>query len=109
MVAASSVGKKTWMLIEPKGSETGTVKSFTEPTEGEGPGQIVKVYFVRLALYSSYVTWSARSFGARMKIRMMWREREKGGGSWVVPWYLLYIAANWGSSLSITEGWSGAA
>jgi hypothetical protein len=28
----------------------------------------VKVYFERLALYSSYVTWSARRFGAGMKI-----------------------------------------
>jgi hypothetical protein len=50
---ASSVGAKSWMVISPAGSETGILKSLTQPTSGYGPWAMGKVYFDLLALYSS--------------------------------------------------------
>lgn len=61
---ASTVGAKSWMVISPAGSETGILYSLTQPTSGCGPGAIVNVYLDLSALYSSYVTWSARILGA---------------------------------------------
>lgn len=63
-MAASSVGVKTCTWISPSGSVTRILKILILPTSGYGPGHIAKVYFERSELYSSYVTWSARSFGA---------------------------------------------
>jgi hypothetical protein len=51
-------------VISPAGSETGTLNSLTQPTSGLGPGAMANVYLDRSALYSSYVTWSARIRGA---------------------------------------------
>jgi hypothetical protein len=61
---ASSVGAKSWISISPAGSETGIVYDLTHPTSGYGPEAIGNVYLDLSALYSSYVTWSARSRGA---------------------------------------------
>ena len=53
MEIASSVGAKSWIVISPAGSETGIVKNLMQPTSGQGPGAIGKVYLDLSALYSS--------------------------------------------------------
>lgn len=63
-------------------------------TSGAGPDAMANVYFARLALYSSYVTWSARMWGAFFyfivsDFGLFGWGGERGEQGTYLPWYLV--------------------